>query len=106
VLRASDRCGVLVNGITLAREDCVVCVVRRVSNVQGNISLIHPHRLLLSSPMPVNLAIRDTSISSFRKYVKDIGRAYQKRSLAMIQLCRLFLEISPGNPDQIDALRR
>ncbi|KAH9990185.1 hypothetical protein BJV77DRAFT_1151150 [Russula vinacea] len=33
------------------------------------------------------------------------GRAYQKRSVAMIQLCRLFLEISPGKPDQIDALR-
>lgn len=53
--------------------------------------------------MPVSLAVGD--IASFRKYVKYIGRAYQKRSVAMIQLCRLFLEISPGKPDQIDALR-
>ncbi|KAI0249015.1 hypothetical protein BJV78DRAFT_735311 [Lactifluus subvellereus] len=53
--------------------------------------------------MPVCLALGD--ISSFRKHVKYIGRAYQKRSVAMIQLCRLFLEISPGKPDQIDALR-
>ncbi|KAH9953632.1 hypothetical protein BC827DRAFT_112547 [Russula dissimulans] len=53
--------------------------------------------------MPVSLAVGD--IASFRKYVKDIGRAYQKRSVAMIQLSRLFLEISPGKPDQIDALR-
>jgi hypothetical protein len=54
--------------------------------------------------MPVSLAVGD--IASFRKFVKYIGRAYQKRSVAMIQLCRLFLEISPGKPDQIDALRR
>ncbi|KAI0271911.1 hypothetical protein BGY98DRAFT_184478 [Russula aff. rugulosa BPL654] len=53
--------------------------------------------------MPVSLAVGD--VASFRKYVKYIGRAYQKRSVAMIQLCRLFLEISPGKPDQIDALR-
>ncbi|KAH9059811.1 hypothetical protein EDB87DRAFT_728493 [Lactarius vividus] len=53
--------------------------------------------------MPVGLAVGD--ISTFRKYVKNIGRAYQKRSVAMIQLCRLFLEISSGKPDQTDALR-
>ncbi|KAI0291895.1 hypothetical protein BC826DRAFT_466784 [Russula brevipes] len=53
--------------------------------------------------MPVSLVVGD--IASFRKYVKYIGRAYQKRSVAMIQLCRLFLEISPGKPDQMDALR-
>ena len=54
--------------------------------------------------MPVSLVVGD--ISKFRKYVKNIGRAYQKRSVAMIQLCRLFLEISPGKPDQMDALKR
>jgi hypothetical protein len=54
--------------------------------------------------MPVSLVVGD--IASFRKYVKYIGRAYQKRSVAMIQLCRLFLEISPGKPDQMDALKR
>lgn len=54
--------------------------------------------------MPVSLVVGD--IASFRKYIKYIGRAYQKRSVAMIQLCRLFLEISPGKPDQMDALRR
>ncbi|KAH8986903.1 hypothetical protein EDB92DRAFT_1222953 [Lactarius akahatsu] len=53
--------------------------------------------------MPVGLAVGD--ISTFRKYVKNIGRAYQKRSVAMIQLCRLFVEISSGKPDQTDALR-
>jgi len=53
--------------------------------------------------MPVGLAVGD--ISTFRKYVKNIGRAYQKRSVAMIQLCRLFLEISSGKPDQTDALK-
>ncbi len=54
--------------------------------------------------MPVSLAVGD--ISNFRKYVKNIGRAYQKRSVAMIQLCRLFLEISSGKPDQSEALMR
>ena len=54
--------------------------------------------------MPVGLVVGD--ISTFRKYVKNIGRAYQKRSVAMIQLCRLFLEISSGKPDQTDALKR
>ncbi|KAH9055586.1 hypothetical protein EDB87DRAFT_1639845, partial [Lactarius vividus] len=39
------------------------------------------------------------------KYMKNKGRAYQKRSVAMIGLCRLFLEISPGNRDQVDALK-
>jgi hypothetical protein len=53
--------------------------------------------------MPVGLAVGD--ISNFRKYVKNIGRAYQKRSVAMIQLCRLFLEISSGKPEQTDALK-
>jgi hypothetical protein len=53
--------------------------------------------------MPVGLVVGD--ISTFRKYVKNIGRAYQKRSVAMIQLCRLFLEISSGKPDQSDALK-
>ncbi len=38
--------------------------------------------------------------------MKIIGRAYQKRSVAMIELCRLFLEISPGSWDQVDALKR
>ncbi len=41
-----------------------------------------------------------------RKSMKIIGRAYQKRSVAMIELCRLFLEISPGSWDQVDALKR
>jgi hypothetical protein len=53
--------------------------------------------------MPFGLVVSD--ISTFRKYVKNIGRAYQKRSVAMIQLCRLFLEISSGKPDQTDALK-
>ncbi|KAF8266122.1 hypothetical protein EI94DRAFT_230125 [Lactarius quietus] len=53
--------------------------------------------------MPVGLAVGD--ISTFRKYVKNIGRAYQKRSVAMIQLCRLFVEISSGKLDQSEALR-
>ncbi|KAH9036028.1 hypothetical protein EDB83DRAFT_1769544 [Lactarius deliciosus] len=39
------------------------------------------------------------------KSMKNRGRAYQKRSVAMIELCRLFLEISPGNRDQVDALK-
>ena len=53
--------------------------------------------------MPFSLALSD--ISTFRKYVKNIGRAYQKRSVAMISLCRLFLEISSGKPDQSEALK-
>ena len=53
--------------------------------------------------MPQGLVVGD--ISTFRKYVKNIGRAYQKRSVAMIQLCLLFMEISSGKPDQTDALR-
>ncbi|KAI9457014.1 hypothetical protein BJY52DRAFT_529444 [Lactarius psammicola] len=40
-----------------------------------------------------------------RKSMKFIGRAYQKRSVAMIELCRLFLEISPVSWDQVDALK-
>ncbi|KAH9174585.1 hypothetical protein EDB89DRAFT_553251 [Lactarius sanguifluus] len=40
------------------------------------------------------------------KSMKNRGRAYQKRSVSMIELCRLFLEISPGNRDQVDALKR
>ena len=54
--------------------------------------------------MPVGLVVGN--ISTYRKYAKKIGRAYQKRSVAMIQLCRLFLEISSGKPDQTDALKR
>ncbi len=87
-----------------SRESCEVC---RASHVyaQLTVSLVHsPISRQVSPSMPVSLAVGD--IASFRKYVKSIGRAYQKRSVAMIQLCRLFLEISPGKPDQIDALRR
>ena len=53
-------------------------------------------------PYP-SLALSD--ISTFRKYVKNIGRAYQKRSVAMISLCLLFLEISSGKPDQTESLK-
>ncbi|KAI0259381.1 hypothetical protein BC834DRAFT_635938 [Gloeopeniophorella convolvens] len=53
--------------------------------------------------MPVRITVDDAL--TIRKHIKNIGRAYQKRSVAMIQLCRLFLEISPGKTDQIDALR-
>ncbi|KAI9432695.1 hypothetical protein H4582DRAFT_1992239 [Lactarius indigo] len=53
--------------------------------------------------MPVGFVVGDVSI--LRKYLKNIGRAYQKRSVAMIQLCRLFMDISSGKPDQTDALK-
>jgi hypothetical protein len=41
-----------------------------------------------------------------RKSLKLIGRAYQKRSVAMIELCRLFLEINAGRWGEVFALKR
>ncbi|KAI9454221.1 hypothetical protein BJY52DRAFT_765416 [Lactarius psammicola] len=44
-------------------------------------------------------------VGDLSRYIKETRCAYQKRSVAMIRLCRLFLEISPGKPDQTDALK-
>ena len=41
-----------------------------------------------------------------RKSLKLAGRAYHKRSFAMIGLCRLFLELSRGSWDQVFELKR
>lgn len=41
-----------------------------------------------------------------RKSLKPVGRAYQRRSVAMIELCRLFLELSRGSWDQVFELKR
>lgn len=63
-------------------------------------------------PMPIGLvgvagiAGLRNYIACLQSYVKDIDRRYQTRSVAMIQLCKLFLDISPGELDQIYALRR
>ncbi|KAI9430055.1 hypothetical protein H4582DRAFT_2020341 [Lactarius indigo] len=53
--------------------------------------------------MPIHLALGDP-LTSF-KYFKNTGRAYQKRSVEMIHLCRLFSQVSSGKPDQTDALK-
>ncbi|KAI9434434.1 hypothetical protein H4582DRAFT_1977502 [Lactarius indigo] len=55
---------------------------------------------VLNMPAPREFDFQDVGRS-----MKNTGRAYQKRSVAMIELCRLFLEISPGNRDQVDALK-
>jgi hypothetical protein len=39
---------------------------------------------------------------SFVKYVKVIGRAYQRQAIELVMICRLFVEVSPGE-DRHDA---
>jgi hypothetical protein len=60
-------------------------------------------------PSSLNMLVYPDHIFNFqdvRKSLKLIGRAYQHLSVAMIELCRLFLELSRGSWDQVFALKR
>ena len=53
--------------------------------------------------MPVHLALEDQfNPYSFIKYIKFIGRAYQRQAIELVMICRLFVEVSPQE-DQQDA---
>lgn len=53
--------------------------------------------------MPLHLALEERfDPYSFVKYIKAIGRAYQRQAIELVSICRLFVESSPEN-DQHDA---
>ena len=53
--------------------------------------------------MPTHLALEEQfDPFSFVKYVKVIGRGYQRQAIELVMICRLFVEISPQG-DQHDA---
>ena len=49
---------------------------------------------------------QEFDLEDLEQDIKNKGAAYQKRSVALIRLCRLFLEISDGRRDQVHALKR
>ena len=53
--------------------------------------------------MPVQLALEEQfDPYSFVKYIRVIGRAYQRQAIELVMICRLFVEVSPQE-DQYDA---
>jgi hypothetical protein len=52
--------------------------------------------------MPAHLALEEQfDPYSFVKYIRVIGRAYQRRAIELVKTCRLFVEASPQE-DQHD----
>ena len=52
--------------------------------------------------MPAHLALEEQfDPYSFVKYIGRIGRAYQRRAIELVIICRLFVETSPQE-DQYD----
>lgn len=54
--------------------------------------------------MPRRLCLDNESFDpdSFVKYLRLIGRAYQRQAVELVVICRLFLEVCPQD-DQHDA---
>ena len=53
--------------------------------------------------MPLRLAIEEKfDPFSFVKYIRVIGRAYQRQAIELVTICRLFVEVSPQD-DEHDA---
>lgn len=53
--------------------------------------------------MPLRLAIEEKfDPFSFVKYIRLIGRAYQRQAIELVTICRLFVEVSPQD-DEHDA---
>ena len=53
--------------------------------------------------MPAHLALEEQfDPYSFVKYIKAIGRAYQRQAIELVTICRIFVEVSPEE-DQHDA---
>jgi hypothetical protein len=53
--------------------------------------------------MPLHLALEEQfDPYSFVKYIRVIGRAYQRQAIELVTICRLFVEASPED-DQHDA---
>jgi hypothetical protein len=44
--------------------------------------------------------------SSFTKYMKNTGRAYRNRALALISICRTFVQTQEQTPESCAVLRR
>lgn len=43
---------------------------------------------------------------TFRKYFKNIGRAYREQATTLIEICRLYAEASPQTYTEDDRLQK
>ncbi|KAI9507836.1 hypothetical protein F5148DRAFT_1284720 [Russula earlei] len=55
----------------------------------------------MPSAVTVNTQCRSPNFDklAFRRYVKNIGRAYQKQAIELISLCRTFVHVQKQSPD-------
>ena len=79
--------------------------LKRACPLRGQF-LYNPHNHI---PHSLSMQISDSvryDPFTFRKHLKNIGRAYREQATTLIEICRLYVEAAPKTYTEDDRLRK